>query len=54
MRTSGTGNEKLMTLAVITVALLAATAVTGGPTQLVTVANDFLRDLATVVVAAVD
>jgi hypothetical protein len=53
MRTSGVGNEKQMTVAVIAVAFFAATAVAGGPSQLVMMANDFLRDLAGVVTSAV-
>jgi hypothetical protein len=54
MRTSGSGNEKLMTVAVIAVAVFAATAVAGGPSQLAMIANDMLRDLAGVFSSAID
>jgi Mg2+ and Co2+ transporter CorA len=45
MRTNGSGNEQLMTMAVLGVAFLVATVVAGGVGELVTLVDGLVRDL---------
>jgi hypothetical protein len=53
MRTNGSGNERLMTAAVLGVAFLVATVVAGGVGELAALADRFVRELAGAAAATV-
>jgi hypothetical protein len=53
MRTNGTGNEGLMTMAVIAVAFAVGTIVAGGPMELASVVDGLVRGFAQTAAVAI-